>query len=430
VTRLAIDGGDPVVPGGVDVEWPIFDDAERAALVDVLESGSWCSAGSYFPAGERRSAIERFEERFAEYVGTEYATAVPNGTQALELAFRAIGVEPGAEVIVPAVTFVASASAAIQTNAVPRFVDVDPETYQLSPDAVEAAITEETVAIEVVHYGGYPADMDRLRSIAEEHDLWLIEDAAEAHGTEWRGERVGSLGDVGCFSLQQGKPLTCGEGGVLTYDDPDLAERIYALANLGRSPDGGSYEHHVPAGNYRLSEFLGAILNEQLSRFPAQTAARDEHGQYLRDALGEIRGLDPLRPDDRITQRGYYFFFVRYDPAAWDGVHRDRFMTALEAEGIPSSTAHNDPLYQQAAFRDIDPRLLHGADVDYGEVHCPEAERIYDTEAIALGKDLLLERETVEAVVAALQKLRANDDVLARWADSSDTDAAGADARD
>lgn len=417
MAELAITGGPPVESGGLETEWPIFDD-ERDALLGVLESGRWCSDSSYFE--ESRSAVERFEGRFARYVGTEYATAVPNGTQALQLAFSAIGVQPGDEVIVPAVTFVASASAAVRENAVPRFVDVDPETYQLDPTAVEAAITEQTVALEAVHYGGYPADMDRLTEIADEHGLFLIEDAAEAHGTEWRGERVGSIGDVGCFSLQQGKPLTCGEGGVLTYDDDRLAERIYASANLGRSPHGDRYEHHVPAGNYRLSEFLGALLNEQLDRLPAQTARRAEHGALLREAIADLDGLRPLAADPRITQRGYYFLFLRYAAEAWNDVHRDQFLAALEAEGIPCSTAHNDPVYRLPAFAEIDPRLLHGVDVDYAQTFCPEAERIYESEAVALPKDVLLERASVEAVIEALEKLRANDHALERWATASD----------
>ena len=414
MSDLAIAGGDPVAPDGVETEWPVFDEAEREGVLDVLESGTWCSADYLFEGEGAESAVERFEQAFADFVGTDHATAVPNGTQALELAFRGIGLEPGDEVIVPAVTFVASASAVVQVGGVPVFVDVDPDTYQLDPDAVEAAITDRTVAIEVVHYGGYPADMDRLTDIADEHDLYLIEDAAEAHGTEWRGDHVGSIGDIGCFSLQQGKPLTCGEGGVVTYDgdDPELADRLYAHANLGRSPEGGKYEHHVPAGNYRLSEFLGAVLLAQLSRLDDQTDRRERHGAWLADRIAAVDGLSTLKPDDRITRRGYYFYFVRYDADAWP-VGRDDFVAALRAEGIECSTAHNDPLYQHAAFTDIDPALLHGREPDYGAVSCPEAERIYDSEVIALSKDVLLERESVEAVAAAVEKLDRHRDALA-----------------
>ncbi len=401
---LAINGGDPVAPDGLREEWPIVGDCEREQLEDVLKSGNWCSAGFYFEEGE--SKVKRFEDEFAEYIGTEYATGVPNGTQALELAFRAIGLKPGDEVIVPSVTFFASASAVVLANGVPVFVDVDPETYQLDPAAVEAAITEHTKAIEVVHYGGYPADMDAIREIADTHDLYVVEDAAEAHGTEWNGEKVGSLGDMGCFSLQLGKPLTCGEGGVITYDDDELAERVYSYSHLGRSIESGKYEHHVPAGNYRLSEFLGGILLAQLNRLPEQTDRRYKNGEYFAERLAEIDGIDTLKQDPRITKRGYYFYFLRYDAEQWNGIHRDDFMEALQAEGVPCSTAHNDPLYRNPAFANIDPVLQHGNEKDYDAMHCPEAERIYDSEAIAMGKDFLMHRENIGKIMEALQKVR------------------------
>lgn len=420
MAKLAINGGEAVAPDGLNEEWPVFGEQERENIMEVLESGRWCSAGFYFDDGPE-SKVQTFEKEFADYIGTEYATTVPNGTQALELAFKAIGLDPGDEVIVPAVTFIASASAVVLSNGVPVFVDVDPETYQLCPDAVEEAITEDTKAIEVVHYGGYPADMDRIREIADEHDLYLIEDAAEAHGTEWRGEKVGSLGDIGCFSLQQGKPLTCGEGGVITYDDDELAERIYSYANLGRSPSGGKYEHHVPAGNFRLSEFLGGILVGQISRLEEQTETRHENGEYFANRLEEVDGIDPLKRDPRITQRGYYFYFLRYDADEWGGVHRDDFLEALRAEGIPCGTAHNDPLYQNPAFSQIDPSLLHGNEIDYSEMHCPEAERIYDEEAIAMGKDFLMDRGNVDTILDAFEKLDDNIDELQMVESSGDS---------
>ena len=414
---LAIHGGSPVAPGGLAGDWPVFDDRERETLRRTLESGKWCSAGFYFEDDE--SNVARFEDAFADYVGTEHATTVPNGTQALQLAFKGIGLRPGDEVIVPAVTFFASASAIVLENGVPVFVDVDPDTYQLSPDAVEAAITDRTKAIEVVHYGGYPANMDRILEIAEEHDLYVVEDAAEAHGTEWRGEKVGSLGDVGCFSFQQGKPLTCGEGGAVTYDEDELADRIYPHVNLGRARDGGKYEHRVPAGNYRLSEFLGGLLLDQLDRLETQTETRHANGRYLAERLADVRGIATLRDDPRITNRGYYFYFLRFDATVWDGTHRDTFVEALQAEGIPCHTAHNDPLYRNPAFAEIDPDLLYGAEPEYGSCHCPVAERIYESEAVALPKEVLATRDNAETTLEAIEKLREQSDALASTAGST-----------
>ncbi len=411
MSNLAIHGGDPVAPDGLATDWPRFGDAEREALLEVLDRGTWCAAPYLFD-DRRTSTVARFEDAWAEYIGTDHATAVPNGTQALELAFRAIGLDPGDEVIVPAVTFIASATAVVLANGVPRFVDVDPDTYQLDPAAVEDAITDRTAAIEVVHYGGYPAEMDALREIADEHDLYLVEDAAEAHGTAWRGQRVGSLGDVGCFSFQQGKALSCGEGGAVTYNDSTLGDRIHSYARLGRTPDGGRYEHRVPAGNFRLSEFLGGLLLAQLDRLPAQTAVRAENGRRLADRVEQIAGLSTLPDDARITDRGYYFYFLKFDPVAWP-VERDSFREALGAEGIPCHTAHNDPVYTHPAFESIDERLLYDNPIDYGTVSCPVAERIYETEVVALSKDFLLDAHNVELVATALEKLAANRDDLA-----------------
>jgi len=189
----------------VKTTWPIFSEEEREALLEVLESGKWWR-GAY--KNPKESKVGQFESEFCKYLDVKYGVAVTNGTAAIELALKAAGVEAGDEVIVPAVTFIATATAVLAVNAVPIFVDIVPETYQIDPDKIEGAITEKTKAIVPVHYGGYPADMDRIMEIADEHDLVVVEDCAEAHGSEWRGKRVGGIGHLGTFSFQMGKPLT------------------------------------------------------------------------------------------------------------------------------------------------------------------------------------------------------------------------------
>ncbi len=410
MAHLAIKGGPPELPQGLSLPpWPVFGDAERQGLLEVLERGEWCLP----PEGK----VAEFQRRFAAYIGSRYATACHTGTDALELAFRSCDLDPGDEVIVPAVTFLASASAVVLAGGVPVFVDIDPETYQLAPDAIEAAITPRTVAIEPVHYSGYPADMDRVLEIARRHDLFVVEDCAEAHGTEWRGQRVGSLGDMGCFSFQMGKTLTCGEGGAVTYSDEDLAMSCYACSRFGQRPGGGRYEHHQPAGNHRMSEFLGAILLPQLERLEAQTAARHETGARLDAALAAMEGLSPLRRDPRITRRAYYFYLFRYDASRWGGIHRDRFMAALQAEGVPCGTAHNDPVYLYPAFQNIKRSLLHGNPMDYRQVHCPEAERVYHSEVVAMGNRFMMDGANVERIVSAIAKIRRHLDELATVTD-------------
>jgi len=406
MAELAINGGTPAATDWVPTKWPIFDDKEKEALIDTLESGSWCSMGK--PDGK----VGQFEQAFAEYIGTKYTTCVTSGTGALELAFRSCDLEPGDEVIVTAVSFIASASAIVLAGGVPVFVDVDPETYQMSPDAVEAAITDKTRAIEAVHYGGYPVDMDRIGEIAKKHNLFIVEDCAEAHGSEWKGQKAGSLGDIGAFSFQMGKNLTCGDGGAMTYSKDELAVSCYSYSRYGNIPGGERYVHYVPAGNFRMSEFLGAILSAQLSRHAEQTQIRYENGEYFAQELEKVGGISALKRDPRVTKRGYYFYFLRYDASKWNGLHRNKFMEVLRAEGVGCGTAHNDPLYQNPAFQNIKKSLLYGSEMDYTKARCPEAERIYNSEVIAMGKDFLMERENIDKILGALYKIRENVDEL------------------
>jgi len=419
MAKLAIKGGKALFPHGLKTRWPVHDNADRVALLEVLEGGKWCSAGWYFD-DPYDSKVAQFEREFARWNGSKHAITATNGTAALTLALKAAGVGAGDEVIVPAVTFIASATAVILANAVPVFVDIEPDTYQISAEAAEEAITERTKVIMAVHYGGYPADMDRIVDMAERHGLAVIEDAAEAHGSEWRGRRVGSIGDLGSFSFQLGKPLACGEGGAVLTDNEELSLKCYSYGDLGRMPGGGKYRHYLPAGNFRMTEFQGALLLVQLSRLSKQTEIRHRNGEYLAHELEGIEGISALKRDARVTKRGYYFYLLRYDASKWDGVHRDDLAAALSAEGVHCGTAHNEPLYKTPFFQEMAFGRTgcpvhcphHGEHIDYTGVSCPVAERVYDSEVIALGKDFLMESENVDKVLEALCKIRDNIDEL------------------
>ncbi|MBT5710545.1 DegT/DnrJ/EryC1/StrS family aminotransferase [Candidatus Poribacteria bacterium] len=399
MATLAINGGTPAV-SELRTEWPVRGDLERENVLEVLDSGRWCSVG------HDGSKVAAAMEAFREWIGTEHAVACTLGTSALELALRACGIQHGDEILVPAVTFYASASAIVMAGGVPVFVDIDPDTYQISAEAAAAAVTDKTTGIMPVHYGGYPADMDAVNALADARGLFVVEDCAEAHGSEWRGRKVGSLGSVGAFSFQMGKPLTAGEGGAITFDDDAYSINQYQYQRTRTAADGTEESYHVACGNFRMSEFVGAILLSQISRVREQTEARWANGEYLAEELAKIDGVSALKRDPRITKRGYYFYFVRYDASAWNGVSRDRFMEALRAEGVSCGTAHNDPVYEYAAFKDMPAR--QGIQVD-----CPEAERVYQTEVVALGKDFLMYRENIDAVVGAIRKLRENVDDIA-----------------
>ena len=413
MSKLAVKGGTPVAPGGLEKNWPIFSYEERKALLEVLESGKWWR-GAYKDQSE--SKVGQFETEFCKYLGVKYGVAVTNGTAAIELALKAAGVEAGDEVIVPAVTFIATATAVLAVNAVPIFVDIDPETYQIDPEKIEEAITDKTKAIVPVHYGGYPADMDRIMEIAEDHDLIVVEDCAEAHGSEWRGKKVGGIGHLGTFSFQMGKPLTCGEGGFVSTNDEELAKKCFSYHNIGRVQGRPFYEHHIPAWNLRMTEFQGAILLCQLKRLPEQTEKRYVNGEYLAGELEKIGGIRALKRDPRVTKRGYYFYLMRYNEEEFGGVSRDMFLEALRAEGIPAGTAHNQPLYKNPVF--VEMRFgrtgcpvrcpLYGKAIDYTAFHCPVAERVYEKEIVALGKDFLLSRDQVDLVLEAIRKIKEN----------------------
>jgi dTDP-4-amino-4,6-dideoxygalactose transaminase len=399
--ELAIKGGKPVVPGGLQTKWPIFDDTDNYSVLEVLTTGRWF-AGQHGP--ETKNG--QFEAAFAQYLGTKFGLLVNNGTNAIALALQAGGVEAGDEVIVPAVTFIATATAAIQIGGIPVFADIDPETYQISPSSIKELITHKTKAIVPVHYGGYPADMDEIMKIAKEHSLLVVEDCAEAHGSEWRGNKVGSIGDLGTFSFQQGKPLTCGEGGFVSTNNDQLAAKCASYANFGRIPGRPIYEHHVVGYNMRMTEIQAALLLSQLRRLPQQTEIRYVNGEYFASELEKIGGLSALKRDPRVTKRGYYFFAMRYDASKFQGVPRDDFLKALRAEGIPAATAHNDPLYQNPVF--VEMKSIFGRPVDYSRVHCPVAERVYKNEIIAINKDFLFEREKVDIVLATIIKIKDN----------------------
>lgn len=301
--KLAIKGGAPVRGGKAFPAWPRYGQDERNALSRALDSGVWGIGGK---------ETERFEQTFAAYQGCRHCVTMVNGTVTLRNALMALGIEEGEEVIVPPYTFLATATAAVEANLVPIFADIDPDTYCLSPRGVEAAITPRTRAIIPVHLGGHPAQMDEIMAIAAKHKLHVVEDCAHAHGSEFRGRRVGSLGDVGSFSFQSSKNLCCGEGGAIVTNDAKLADRCWSVHNCGRTRNGAWYEHAVIGGNYRLSQFQAAILNEQIKKLDDEIETRQRAAAYLDKALSEIPGVKPLARHPYATRHAYHLYLFRY----------------------------------------------------------------------------------------------------------------------
>lgn len=396
--RLAIDGGEPVRQRPFPA-WPVWDEREERALLDVLRSGRWGEIDG--------TAVERFQTRFAALQGARHCVVVANGTAALRVAFRALGVGIGDEVIVPPYTFIATASAALEVGAIPIFADIDPDTYLLDPAAAEAAITPRTRAIVPVHVAGCPADMDALGEVAARHGLYLLEDAAQAHGAAWRGQGVGALGNLGTFSFQASKNLNAGEGGALVTNDDDLAELIWSLHNVGRVRDGAWYRHEILAGNERLTEFQAALLLAQLERLPEQMARREAAATYLDRELAAIEGIRPLRRDPRVTAHAHHLYILRYDAAAFGGLKRDQLVRALKAEGIPCSTGYTPLSDSPAIRREVEHLLaLLGRRDRAPAVVIPNAERAC-REAIWLPQYVLLgDEEDMADIVAAVRKIQ------------------------
>ncbi len=406
MAKLALHGGPKVLPRGVAVEWPVFGASEEDAVLKVLRSGNWWRGGTI--EAQANSACGRFERSFAKWHDAARGLCVPNGTIALELALRAVGVQPGDEVIVPALSFVVSASAVLPLGAVPVFADADPRTYQPNPAAIEAAISPRTRAIVVVHFGGYPADLDLIVDLAAKHQLPLIEDCAHAQGTQWRGRGVGSYGDAGTFSFQQSKAFTSGEGGIVITRSEEVWYRAYRFHNLGRLESSGFYDFYEPSSNYRLTDLQGALLEAQFARYRKQLRSKQANQRYLSRALRRLGGLEPLPDDARITRRGHYYYLLKYQPEQFAGVHREVFLRACQAEGLGLGHSYGTAINRYPLFQTMKwPARYQGA--QYRKVGCPQAERIFAHELCALPHTALLaDKATLDGVVEVIAKVKEN----------------------
>jgi dTDP-4-amino-4,6-dideoxygalactose transaminase len=397
---LALLGGRPVRTRPF-VSWPQSGEEEYKALLDVLQSGSW---GGY------SHKVEEFEQAFANFHQVKYGICCSNGTVALELALRAVGVTCGDEVIVPPFTFVANATAVLLCHGCPIFADIDPKTCTLSPAAVEAAITPRTRAIIPVHFGGHPADMDAICAIAEKHGVAIIEDAAHAHGATWRGLPVGNFGGAATFSFQAFKLMTAGEGGIVLTNSSSLADKIWSYCNQGRRRERGWYEHFTLGSNYRMTGFQAAVLCEQLRRLPDQLRIRTENVQYFRERLDTLRGVSLAKNDARVGHHTYYLVTLRYDPAFFGGVERDVMIKAMQAEGIPVQPTYPYPLYRNPLFRDnaLPPCRCGSWQIrqHYESLDLEHAEHVCK-DGVWLEQNLFLgSRSDIEDVLTAFEKIR------------------------
>lgn len=374
--------------------WPIFGLRERVELLRVLNSRSWGTLGP-------RTA--RFEAAFAKYLGSNRCIAVANGTVSLEIILRALDIGPGDEVIIPAYTFIATATAVLMVGATPVFADIDLRFNTIDPASVEAAISPRTRAIMPVHVAGFPADMDRLLTIGDARGLPVIEDAAQAHGSAWRGRKLGTLGAAGSFSFQLSKNMTAGEGGAIVTNDDDLAERAWSIHHVGRRKNGVWYGHYELASNYRITDWQSAVLLAQLGRLDAQNEQRERAVRWLNTRLRQITGIETFERDERATSITHHLYMFRISDDLEARMQKDEFVRALSAEGVPASSGYveiqKQPLFAHESVRRILP------EVDVTSVRLPQTERACRT-TVWLPQNLLLggERDLAD-IVRAVEKV-------------------------
>jgi len=396
---LAINGGPRSV--NRNFAWPVFDEADVQAIAEVTKSGAWGNP-------DCKGYVEEFEKAFAAYCGTRYAISCANGSVALRLALMAANVRPGDEVIVPPYTFIATASTVVEANCVPVFVDIDPDTYNLDPDKIEAAITPRTRAIIPVHFAGGACDMDRIVEIARKHNLMVIEDAAHAHGGEYKGRKLGSIGHAGCFSFQSSKNLTAGEGGVVVTNDERIFDMVDSLRNVGRIKGGQWYEHHYLGCNYRITQLQAVLLLSQLKRLDEQTRRRDENGMLLNKLFASVEGIRPLIRSEAVTLHTYHLYIMRYDKEKFNGLHKSEFARMLAAEGVPAFMGYPEPLYRQPVFQKKNFMCYAIPDeVDYTKVECPVAEHACHEEGVWILQHAMLgTSDDMHAFVEAVLKIQ------------------------
>ena len=383
-------------------DWPMYDDKERRALMEVLESRVWWRTPG--------TKTLEFERAFAAFHGARHGIAVTNGTAALEVVMAALNIGPGDEVIVPDFTFIATASAVMFAGALPVMVDVRSDTYCIDPDLVEAAITPHTKAIIAVHMGGHPADLDRLETIARERHIALVEDSSHAHGSEWRGRRIGTFGSAATFSFQSSKLITSGEGGIILTNDDSIERLARSVHDCGRMPGEWFYSHFIYGSNYRLSEWQGAVLSAQLTRVDEQTARRHKNARLLDRLLGEIEGITPQKLAAHCTRNGQYAYIFHVDRTSFADVSIERFIAAMNAEGIPNQASY-PPLHDLAVFKSGEYRKkLTGRQAeephpflkqDFPETHRAAWETVWIPQPALLGDE-----QDMHEIAAALRKIR------------------------
>ena len=392
-------------------KWPVWNpETDEKRVLEVLRSGTW----------SRAAVVTEFEKAWADAVGSKRCLAVVNGTNALVTALSQLGVGIGDEVLVPPYTFIATVTAILSNGAMPVFVDIDPTTYQIDPSKIEAKITSRTKAILPVHILGMPADMPSIMAIARKHKLLVIEDACQAHLAEINHQKVGTLGDAGCFSFQNSKNLPIGEGGAIVSNNDQFMDKCFSYTNLGTPY--GTASGTIGAGSImqatklRFSEYQAAIGLAQLKRLDTETTTRGENATYLKSMIKDIPGVVPYQMYDHVTRSAFHLFAFRFKKDSFKGLSRELFLKALRAEGVPCTSGYiplnTQPFLAHTFSTPNYCKTYAKADLDikkYNEKnHCPENELLCK-EAVWFSQSMLLAtKKDMEAIAVAITKIYKN----------------------
>jgi len=419
--KLALKGGERTVPQGFIKPWPHVTDADRKAVADVLTTAKVNEQQNIQAGG--------LAKEWAEYMGVEYCIPVNSGTAGLHLCVAGLGIGCGDEVIIPAFTFWATAAAVLHHNAIPVFVDIDPKTYCIDPDLIEEKINERTKAIMPVHIHGMSANMDPIIEIAKKHNLYVIEDVAQAHGAKYKGRLCGSMGDAAGYSTQMSKTLSSGcQGGLFTTNDEMVYKRAALLQYFGemvvpgREREEQQYNAYGLGWMYRGDMFSQAFVRSQLKRLDENNALRRENCHYLTEHLGKIKGIEtPYIPSE--CYHVYYNYVVGFNPKELGldisaRTLREKVQEALNVEGVPNGQWQRMPVPAQEIFQSKNaygngcPWKCQNSTIEYGGEDYPRSLEFIDSHCYVFGINPPNNLELMKLYVEGFQKVMDNLDQM------------------
>ena len=404
----------PALLGGEKVrtaawpEWPVWDSSAEPRIIEMLRSGRWWRGGGEY--------VAEFEQEYARMMGASHCLATASGSAALLIALHVAGVDAGDEVLVSPFTFIATYNVVFAHKALPVFVDTNPETFLVDADKLEEKISDRTSAILPVHIYGLPVDMDKVNAVARKHNLKVVEDACQAWLGEYKGKKLGTLGDMGCYSFQNSKNLPTGEGGAIVSNNSEMMDHCHAFHNCGR-PYGSvkrTSDYPLRGSNRRMQQMQALMLLSQMKRIQKDAALRLENAQYLNSRLKEIPGIKPARMVEGNNRSALHIYPFRFVSKEFGGVTREKFIQAMRAEGIPCSAGYGrqnkDGLIEEALNSKGYKRLFSEKELNRWreQNHLPGNDQLA-REAVTLYQSMLLAtKNDMDDIVNAIAKLYEN----------------------